>query len=220
VTTPEDDGPGVALPGAKARLSVSVDATVDPDRYTFQAVSVHGPRRSWRVEGEVVRGAQGLAITELTIRPDPGLAGGITGALMRDIPIGALLDYVRDQITRTTTRVLGNASAEAEAALRRGGRQVLSDQMLREVAMLYLDETEAGKPPGAVGRMAKRYERPEETVRTWLARARKAGWLGPSKKGKAGADPGPRLIEESDQPSLTTRRPGLNRFGPVCVSTR
>lgn len=197
VTTPEEDGPGVALPGAKARLSVVVSDTVDPDRYTFQAIPVHGPRRVWRLEGEVTRGAHGLAITELTIAPDPELAGGITGALMRDIPIGALLDYVRDQVTRTTTSVLGSVAAEAGAAQRRGGRQAISDQLLREVAMLYLDETGPGKAAGAVARIAERYGRPEETIRTWLARSRKAGWLGPSKKGKAGADPGPRLIEET-----------------------
>jgi hypothetical protein len=38
-------------------------------------------------------------------------------------------------------------------------------------------------------------ELPINTVRHWVWRARKEGWLSKGEKGKAGAQPGPRLIE-------------------------
>ncbi|AWT47581.1 hypothetical protein HXP45_26800 [Streptomyces actuosus] len=57
-------------------------------------------------------------------------------------------------------------------------------------------ETAPGKPQGATRRLSEAYGRPEQTVRTWIARARKEGWLGPSAKGRAGAEPGPRLRAE------------------------
>ena len=74
-----------------------------------------------------------------------------------------------------------------------GGRQPLDDDLLRRVAEAYLRETEPGQPPGAVGRLASEFGRPEETVRGWITRARTRGWLGPSRKGRRGAEPGPRL---------------------------
>ena len=43
-------------------------------------------------------------------------------------------------------------------------------------------------------RMAEHFGKPEETMRTWVTRARKDGWLGPSAKGRAGAEPGHKLI--------------------------
>lgn len=75
----------------------------------------------------------------------------------------------------------------------RSGRQPMSDDFLRSLAVAYLRETTHGKPPGALKRLATEFDRPEETVRTWLARARERGWLGPSRKGRRGAEPGPRL---------------------------
>ncbi|QFZ78716.1 hypothetical protein GFH48_12825 [Streptomyces fagopyri] len=56
--------------------------------------------------------------------------------------------------------------------------------------------TGPGQPPGAVKRLAADFNRPEETIRTWVARARREGWLGPSVKGRAGAEPGPKLRHE------------------------
>jgi transposase len=34
-----------------------------------------------------------------------------------------------------------------------------------------------------------------KTINNWIARARNEGWLGPAAQGRAGADPGPRLLE-------------------------
>jgi hypothetical protein len=68
---------------------------------------------------------------------------------------------------------------------------------LRQVAISYLAETAPDKPAGAVARMAEEYHRPEETIRSWIARARRSGWLGPSVRGRAGAEPGKRLVDLS-----------------------
>ncbi|MFJ5174775.1 hypothetical protein ACIP68_13125, partial [Streptomyces griseoviridis] len=45
-----------------------------------------------------------------------------------------------------------------------------------------------------VRRVATQFGRPTETIRTWLARARKEGWLAPAVKGRAGGEPGPKLL--------------------------
>ncbi len=82
---------------------------------------------------------------------------------------------------------------------RRGGRAALTDDLLRDIAVRYLIETLPGQPPGAMKRMSARFGRPEETIRTWVGRARRDGWLGPSVKGRAGAEPGPRLQLSVDE---------------------
>lgn len=77
-----------------------------------------------------------------------------------------------------------------------GGRQLLDDDLMRRIAEAYLRETAPGQPTGALGRLAAEFGRPEETVRSWIARARTRGWLGPSRQGRRGAEPGPRLRQE------------------------
>lgn len=158
----------------------------------------------WSVFGDVTRGSQGLVISRLEIRPAES-SSGVTGSLLRKIPVGEILGAIRvkaawEAAQREGTRaVLGQEpvpgvfSEGDEKAPRRGGRAPITDELLREIAVAYLIETAPGKPSGAVKRIAERFERPEETIRTWITRARKDGWLGPSVKGRAGAEPGPRL---------------------------
>jgi transposase len=75
------------------------------------------------------------------------------------------------------------------------GRAPLTDDLLRRVAVAYLEETAPGKDRAAVTRVAARFDRPVKTINNWIARARNEGWLGPAAQGRAGADPGPRLLE-------------------------
>jgi hypothetical protein len=150
--------------------------------------------RVWRIAGHVFRTEHGLKITSITVDTDPESPAQITGTLMRQIPIGTLLDYVRGRISATLTEDLPEAPASALAVPT--GRTALTDEFLRDVALAYLRETAPGQPRGATRRLAESYGRPEETIRTWIGRARKAGWLGPSAKGRAGAEPGPRLRAE------------------------
>lgn len=125
--------------------------------------------------------------------------------MIREVRLGALLDSVRAAVS---TAIAPSIAVAAGDISKRGGRQALSDELLREVAVLYLTETAPGRPSGAVGRMAERYGRPVETIRTWLSRARSAGWLGSSIKGRSGAQPGPRLSEVSLE-ELEQIHPGL-----------
>ncbi|MFH9225934.1 hypothetical protein [Streptomyces lydicus] len=159
----------------------------------------------WSVFGDVTRGSQGLVISRLEVTPAT-TSSGVTGGLLRKIPVGEVLAAVRlnaawEAARREGTRaLLGQEPAKGmfgesdEKTPRRGGRAPITSDLLREVATAYLEETAPGAPAGAMKRMAGRFNRPEETLRTWVTRARKDGWLGPSAKGRAGAEPGPRLV--------------------------
>lgn len=125
----------------------------------------------------------------------------VSAAQVRMLPVGKLLAAIQSVgREETVQREVRAALAEAEHApaqpvsQRRGGRPPITPELLRQVAEAYLEETAEGKPPRALGRIAERFDRPQETIRTWLARARKEGWLAPAVKGRLGGEPGPRLI--------------------------
>lgn len=170
----------------------ATDGTAEGDVVaTFECRPSSG---EWLAVGDVSRVAQGLVISRLELTAKAPTSSGITGGLLRRIQIGDILHVARAHVAlaihggpefTTDTRQTGKP--------RSGGRAGLSDELLRSVAVAYLAETAPGRPAGAVKRMAKEFARPEETVRSWIARARKSGWLGPSVKGRAGAEPGPRL---------------------------
>jgi hypothetical protein len=192
VTSADDEGPGILLPGTQVRLSLDISETADPNRFTFAARPAVGEaERAWRIEGDVIRTAQGLKITSITVDTDPDSPAEITGTLMRQIPIGTILDYVRGRVSATLAEDLPDVPQKVQAVP--AGRTALTDAFLRDVAISYLRETAPGKPRGATRRLAETYGRPEETIRTWISRSRKAGWLGPSAKGRSGAERGPRL---------------------------
>lgn len=73
-------------------------------------------------------------------------------------------------------------------------RQRATNELMERVAVAYLRETMDGCPPGFMGRLAAEFDKPEETVRSWVSRARSLGWLGPTSPGRRGAEPGPRLV--------------------------
>lgn len=72
----------------------------------------------------------------------------------------------------------------------------LTDERLREVALVYLSEASKGAAK-AMSRVAERYDKPEQTVRQWVARARRDGWLAPGIRGRPMVEAGPRLVAES-----------------------
>ncbi|MER7927027.1 hypothetical protein ABTY96_28375 [Streptomyces sp. NPDC096057] len=182
------------LPGTQERLSLDISGTADPDRFSFAARPAAGmPSRVWRIHGDVVRTDFGLKVSRIEVNTDPAGPMEVTGTLMRQIPIGTLLDYVRGRVSATLAEDLPDGQSAPKAVP--AGRTTLTDDFLRDVAISYLRETAPGQPRGATRRLAKAYDRPEETIRTWIGRARKAGWLGPSAKGRAGAEPGPKLSE-------------------------
>lgn len=186
--------PGLLLPGTKVRLSWDISETDDPNHFTFFALPAHGEERVWRIFGDIYRTEHGLKVTRIEVDTPPESPVEITGTLMRQIPIGTFLDYVRGRVSATLAQDLQDVPAATMAVS--AGRTAMTDDFLRDVALSYLRETAPGKPHGATGRLAEAYGRPEQTIRTWIARARKEGWLGASAKGRAGAEPGPRLMEE------------------------
>lgn len=184
--------PGLLLPGTQIRLSLDISETEDPNHFTFGArPAVAEADRSWRIRGDVYRTEHGLKVSRIEVDTDPAGSVEVTGTLMRQIPIGTLLDYVRGRVSATIAEDIPEMPAAALAV--RSGRVELTDSFLRDVALSYLRETAPGKPQGATKRLAEAYGRPEQTIRTWISRSRKAGWLGPSAKGRAGAEPGPKL---------------------------
>lgn len=146
------------------------------------------------VRGTIKDGGRGLTIAGLEVLPENE---DVTASLMRQIPLGTLLSRVRGQICAAPSSAIREASSSCAAVP--AGRTALTDDFLKGVALSYLRETAPGQEPGGTRRMAASYGRPEETIRTWITRARKAGWLGPSVRGRAGAAPGPRLRVEAQR---------------------
>lgn len=174
---------------ATPQLATAVQATEDPDVWKFSSEPYGGGE--WTVRGVANRSPGGLVISALEVLPAARALNGVTAALLRKVPVGVVLNHVRAEVAR-----LSPAEPEPSPpskAPRKGGRAALSDELLRQVAVAYLSETRPDKPTGALQRLAAEFERPEGTIRTWLAKARSAGWLGPGVKGRAGAEPGPRL---------------------------
>lgn len=176
-------------------LSVDIEKTSDPRRYTFRTLPSAGAEDQWGAAGDVVRDRRGLKITRLEITCPSGHPSGLTGSVMRQLPLGRMLDNVRAAIALDSApRVV---QAVPVPLIPKSGRVPMTDVVLRAVAEAYLYETSPERPSGATGRMAEEFGRPEETIRTWVGRARKAGWLGPAVKGRAGAEAGPRMFEHT-----------------------
>lgn len=143
---------------------------------------------------------------------------GITGALLRAIPIGRIVAWAHQAMADDEWRERGLATvgltgvrtvpaadlpAEVRAALerttavpaQRRGRPPLDDELLEQVALAYLEEAKRGR--GLTRRLAARFDRPEETVRDWIHACRVRGYLSPGAVGRRGAQPGERLLISS-----------------------
>lgn len=167
-------------------------------RFTYE-----GPE--WAVSGRVRDEEGGPRLLSLEIRPaDPD--GAVSAALVRGVPVGKIVASLRtllslDRSHREAYGPAGPFSREytpladnPSKTPRRGGKPAVSDERLREVAEAYLVETAPGMPARPLLRLAEKFGSPEETVRTWVARARKEGWLAPGVKGRAGGEPGQKLL--------------------------
>jgi hypothetical protein len=191
VTNKKDDSQGKSaqLPAAhdhSPQLATEVQATGDPHVFTFDCTPAAG---EWSASGAARRTPTGLIITSLQVNAGGSAQSGVTGNLLRKVPVGEILNHVRADAARLSPPEQ-EAVPQSERAPRRGGRAALSDDLLRRVAVAYLGETRPDKPSGALQRLSAEFGRPEGTIRTWLARARSDGWLGPSVRGRAGAEPG------------------------------
>jgi hypothetical protein len=136
----------------------------------------------------------------------------ITSDLLRRIPIGRIIALAQQQLAQddwrsdgvmvlmgpdrgpeelTAAETTALESGVTAARLTRRGRPPLPADLLKQVANAYLEESPTG--PGLLRRLSGRFERPEATIRDWIAAARAAGYLTPARHGRRGAGPGPRL---------------------------
>ncbi len=134
---------------------------------------------------------------------------GLTSSDLRAVSLTALLAVVQSEvstlrdprwraITGTDARI-GQLVESAPDQRRRPARRI-PDATLRKVAELYLDEQTGG--PGLHRRILRRLRMlPTEdaTIRRWIQRARRDGWLSPAQHGARGAVAGPRLIAAREQ---------------------
>lgn len=202
VTNPDTPTPSDNPDEVFIRAEVDRRAAADQAEGVVATFECRPRNDEWAVTGDITRNAQGLVISRLELLSKDPAGNGVTGGLLRRVAVSDILHVARAHVALAV-----QAEAEGDAAVypvaptspRSGGRGALSDELLRSVAVAYLAETAPGRPAGAVKRIASEFERPEETVRSWIARARKAGWLGPSVKGRAGAEPGPRLRDLTPQ---------------------
>ena len=132
------------------------------------------------VRVEVSCGPSGHAATRLIV----DAPAGITLRMLRDIPFAEIIADVRGRIAVDLPSV-GTLPVTSEHTR-------LTDDLLRQVALVFIEETGPGKDRRAMQRTAERFGRSEDTVRQWVSKARKRGWLAPGYKGRIGAEPGPR----------------------------
>jgi hypothetical protein len=135
--------------------------------------------------GDVSRGEHGLVITRMDITT--ATPAGITHALFRQAPLGEIL-----RAANTWLR----PEAPADSYVIPTGRVLVTDDLLRHVALAYLEESGPGKDRAVLQRLEARLGRPKGTVRGWVQRAREDGWLGAAVQGRMGAEPGPKLLAE------------------------
>lgn len=140
----------------------------------------------------------------------------ITSDVLRRIPVGRIIAMAQQSLAQEGWRTDGiqvimgpdrgadeltDAEASAlEAAVlaakqTKRGRPPIPDETLTAVAYAYLEEAPAGV--GLLRRLSRRFDRPEPTVRDWIATARREGFLTAAVPGKRGAAPGPRLTSAS-----------------------
>jgi len=171
----------------------------------------------WFVFGTVSVLSSGLGFTELRVvaTGEAGTEVGLDSKAMREIPLGHLLAIITAQLQSQATmdelrsrfgvterdddQVQGTRRAVDSLGQRRGGRPGLGDDHYRRVATVYLEEVIIGVR-GVLQRVADRLSQelgrtvPRETVRDWVSVARHdKGFLGPTKSGRAGVQPGPNL---------------------------
>lgn len=149
------------------------------------------------VTGDARLSGDRVQLTRLEIRPES--EGSIGAAAVKNLPVGRIVSSLQslwalDNARRGVSQPPQPQQAATSNPPRRGGRAPITDDLLRELAESYLRETAPGKPGRALNRIAAEFGRPQETIRTWLARARREGWLAPAVKGRAGGEPGPKLL--------------------------
>ena len=177
------------------RAHITINPMADDDWHRHRAVFTYRSPDNWTAVGSVVRTRRrGVVISDVAIQgpaDEDGAPGAVTSTALREIPTGEIVAAAMAS-GHLPEYEYTQPVAPAEPK-RQPGRQPLSEDLLRDVAVRYLAETASGQPRGAVQRLAEHYGKPAQTVSRWVMRARADGWLGPAVPGREGAEPGPRL---------------------------
>lgn len=181
-----------------------------------------GTSRATYAADEELRGSARLAGGALIIsRLSVGRRAGVTTHTLRALPLGAIRDQILRDLRghpdllkdaaefvapRATRRVpRGRQSRELRelvTSLRRRSptRGVANDDFYRDVAEVYLRFLEA-HPRDPIAAMTAELRKSKlhaelnrNTVTAWVRRARQREWLTAAVHGRAGADPGVRLL--------------------------
>lgn len=138
-------------------------------------------------EGLISRGAGGLVISNIDVWTQ--YTGGVTHQILRAVPLGDIL-----ALARTSIALVDDAVSAHPIVVPPAKHTAMTDDLLRDVARAYLEESSEGKDRAVVARLEQLFGRPRGTITTWISRARKEGWLGPATRGRVGAEPGPKLV--------------------------
>lgn len=149
-------------------------------------------------------------------RPDEFPATGVTADLLREVPLGKLLDQARLALWAHPAYLVAQKMAEGAAVVmtselrqsfetaentpapRKRGRPSLGDDYYRQLALQYLDLLSKHGSRDLLEKLGELQDPPRErdTMRDHVRRATLLGFLGPATPGRGGRSPGPRLLEE------------------------
>ncbi len=148
------------------------------------------------------------------VRADPSLleppADTMAGMILEDESLRSRFEQVvGEDVLRREAKLVAAARAHSRVlakSLKKGparGQGAQSPKHYRDTALMYLQLLpEHGQR--VIAAMAKTLGRSRNTVSTWVRRAREEAWLTKSTQGKAGGEPGPKLIawlEEQEKES-------------------
>lgn len=140
--------------------------------------------------------------------PRPPPPGGVTSTVVRRFRVSDVLQEAR-RIFRDAAAAAAKAGVPPEdvAMLERArvavsheppkkrGRTGRAPEFYRQVAVEYLDLYQQGHGRGLLYELAERRGISRNQARDWKRRAVELGFLTPGTPGRAGAEPGPRLME-------------------------
>ncbi len=171
-----------------------------------------------------------LSLSELALAPLTPNEQGVSAQTLRQLSVSSILARVHGELASRAELAeiahrfawpeapnaqeqadLSELTARAETARPRPGRPALSDAHLARIARAYLAKQAEGYGRGILLAIAAEEKQPRGTIRDWVAKARRRGFLSPGTPGRTGALPGPRLqhfpapAEEEQNPGKSTR---------------
>lgn len=166
----------------------------------------------WLVRGLLRTSDAAPALTRVSIEhlTDPGRE--VTGAVVQRLPLARIRDTARAwlepqeliadvlaarwPISPEQKRWARRVTAEASKPLRRGRGGYPPEHYMR-IAIRAVKLFEDGRRD-VLARLSQEENKPYQTVRDWISRARSLGFLEPTKQGRSDFRPGPNLNRKED----------------------